>query len=211
MKNLFLGIGAVFAVSQLGAAVAISFNIDSVFTSSGASVPTSGLGMLVADTTGDGFGAILEGSLASGALVGSSDLIVYRASFETFGTNGVWSELASNLSLSGNWTANDRLAFVWFPTLTISSLTASNSISYGLLSDVSWVTPADGSFNETTYQSITTTNNGFFTPNSATLSIPDSMARALLTVGAIPEPSTFALLAGVVGLGFASSRRRRHA
>lgn len=193
-------------LSNAPAAVVIDFNVDSVRTSAGALVPTSGLGLLLADTAGDGFGAINAGGISAGDMVGSFDYIIYRADFSAFGTDGVWSQSTGLLTLTGSWTAGDNLAFVWFPTLTIASTTVSGGVSYGLLSNSGiWTTPADGTSTTDPYQIISVTNNGFFSSNAATLSVTDNQSQASLTT--VPEPATLALFAG--GLtAFVIFRRR---
>lgn len=195
------------------AAVTINFSVDSVYTSAGAAVPTTGLGLIIADTTGDGFGQINAGSISVGSLLGSSDLVVFSADFSTFGTDGVWFVAATDLSFSNSWNGNDKLAFVWFPTLTSGSSTVQNGLEYGLLADASWVTPSDGGSNENTYQIISSGGNGFFGANANTLQLTNSQARSILSVGgvAIPEPSSFAALAGLGILGVVATRRRRSA
>jgi hypothetical protein len=199
---------ALCAVSSSYATVTVFFNVDSVFTATGEFVPATGLGMLLVDVDGNGFGSIVENSnLSSGSFVGSNDLVAFSKDFSD--GPGIWTA-SPTLTLSGAFNAGDRIAFAWFPTLTTSSSAAPASVSYGLLSDSRWVTPGEGLENAPAYQIISTNPQGFAS-NSNTLEIADALARAALTVGAIPEPSTFALLAGVVGLGFASSRRRRHA
>ncbi len=41
------------------------------------------------------------------------------------------------------------------------------------------------------------------------IAFDDIVLNGTVTASAVPEPSTFALLAGVAGLGFAALRRRR--
>ena len=198
-------------LSTLHSAVVIDFNVDEVRTTAGVPVTQPALGFLVADTTGDGFGTIAAGNISVGDIVGSNDLIIFRADFSNFATDGVWSQTTGLLTLTGNWTASDNLAFVWFPTLSISSTSVGGGVSYGLLANAGvWVTPTDGSSTTDPYQIISTTNNGLFSSNNVTLSVTDSQSRASLTT-AVPEPATWALLAGSLTTVMVFRRRRPQA
>jgi hypothetical protein len=216
--NMLKSLSALLLASTVSAlaTVTINFEVDSVYNSAGALTPSTSLGMLIADTTGDGFGQIFENSnISTGSFIGSNDLVIYRGDFNVGDAgdppvpiSGIWTA-AIVATLADSFNSGDRLAFVWFPTLTINTTTATAASSYGLLTDSRWVTPADAS--NVTYQIITTPSQGIFTPGENALEIADAMARAMFTVGAIPEPSTFGLLAGAAGLAFASSRRKRRA
>jgi len=208
IKTLLLLLPVLVLASPARASVSIDFNVDSVRNSLGIAVDTTSLGFLVADTAGDGFGTISSGGISVGDYVGSNDLIIYRADFSAFGTPGVWSQTTGALTLSGGWSANDNIAFVWMPTLAISSNSVGAGVSYGLMSNPGvWVTPNDGSQTTIPYQLISTTNNALFTSNDATLSISDLQSNASLTT--VPEPSTYALL--LTGLGTIYFLRRRRA
>ena len=191
--------------------VTITFRVDQVYDTDGAPVSVSGLGMIIADIDGDGFGAIQSGGIGVGDFIGSSDSILYRADFSSADgtTPGIWFESLSNITLTAGWTQGDALAFVWVPHLTTASLSVSEGEFYGLATYSSWVTPADGG--SVTYQLISSTNNGVFTPTPdyPTLQLPDVQLRATNIVSAVPEPSAFALIAGTLGLAFVAGRRRR--
>lgn len=188
------------------AAVTIRFNADSLRDDSGLAVSTSALGLIVADTTGNGFGQLSVGSISVGSFIGSSDLVVFRADFTSAGTPGVFSSTASNVNLFGDWGAGDQLAFIWIPTFTTVSTNLSAGVRYGLVTDSAWLTPSDGGLSPV-FQVISTTSNGFFSLNATTLSISDVQSRASLSV--IPEPSTFVLFTGLGVIGFVATRRRR--
>ncbi len=89
-----------------------------------------------------------------------------------------------------NLSTGDQLAVVWFPTLSFSSdFSLTNGTSYGLFtvnSSTDWQVPAGG---------------GAISP------VVPIGSMASLT--AIPEPSTYAMLAGLATLGFAVGRRRQ--
>jgi|GEM_PF-1291707 len=207
---LALGLLASVGLLQVRGAIDIGFSVDRVYDASGIPVPVTGLGLLLADTDGDGFGAIAPGNLAIGSLVGSSDLVLYRADFSTADgeTPGIWFESAAGLTLSGSWNQGDVLAFVWFPTLTLSSLTATAGDAYGIATFSLWVTPADGS--GVAYQLVSSTNNGLFTPSPdyPTLELPDAALRASYAV--VPEPAAFLLVTPLAALLAAIASRGRN-
>jgi len=200
-----------FALLSARGEIEIGFNVDRVYDASGVPVPVTGLGLLIADTGGDGFGSIQPGSLAAGGFVGSADLVLHMADFSGADgtTPGIWFETAAGLILSGAWTQGDTLAFVWFPTLSLSASLASAGDSYGRATFSEWITPSDTS--TVVYQLLSGTNNGLFTPSPEfpTLELADVALKASLAV--VPEPSSLTLLAGGLGLVVAlgTCRRRR--
>jgi hypothetical protein len=193
------------AVASASATVTISFNADSLLTSGGAAEATTTLAFLVADAGGDGFGAINAGTINQYDIVGSGDVIVSRFDFSGLGTPGIIAAADSGIVLDG-FTAGSQLAIVWMTGLTTGSASVANGQSYGLLTDASWVAPSDGFVSET-YQVISASALGFFAPNATTLAVSDVQSQASFTV--VPEPSTFAALAGLCALGAVMVRRRR--
>jgi len=151
--------------------------------------------VMIADTTGNGFdaGSIFNttqgGSLASGLNTESS---------ATYGTDVVFldSTVAANNFLStpfaafgttfnlGTVSATNEFAFVVFGS---SSATTLAGDTYALYTNAAWLVPNDG--------------------NTITINPETSASTFGGTV--VPEPSTFAALAGLCALGAVMVRRRR--
>lgn len=199
--------------------VSLRLKTDLLQTSTlGQAAPTSTLVILVADTSGNGFASLTGSSLGSGTgnvfssgftLNGASDdLVLWRGDLSAFGTPGVLNESLFTLTLGTyggrTWNAGDGLALLWFPSLDLSSTTASVGTSYGFVTGgtTAWTTPAGGSSAEDLF---------IFTSNSAVNGVGSSSPSLLVasqTVSAIPEPATNAALAAFAALGVAWYRRR---
>ena len=159
-----------FASTALGE-ISLLLSVDGVNDAGGADVSVAtGSWMLIADTTGDGFGPIQAGPLALGSTVGSNDLIIVRGDFTTFSTDGVISAAPSGLSFSGDWDEGDRLALVWFPDEGQAPASVEAGDAYGLYHQPAavgnsqpWVTPADSTF-DYNLELLTTDGIGFFGP-----------------------------------------------
>lgn len=109
------------------------------------------------------------------------------------------------------------------------TLTSANSLTYGgglAFNFVNGVTIGSYDlFNFTaaapgSFSSVSVTSFGALSPNAGVWSgtyggfdfaFTESTGDLLVALSVIPEPSAFAVLAGIVGLGFAASRRRRAA
>lgn len=134
--------------------------------------------------------------------VGGNDVLFYSAGFDssTIGTPGGAQITLTGLSLTTYPIATYKLALRWFPTLTTAATTPGASTAYGQFdfnSDATWVAPSAG--NSDNYTMLTTAASG---------SLPNSTGYASLTTAAIPEPSTYAALAGLAALAAAAWRRR---
>jgi hypothetical protein len=198
-------ISLLLTVVSASATVSINFNADSLRTSTGNLEGTSTLAFLVADAGVAGFGAIEAGSINQYDVIGSGDVVVARFDFSNFGTPGVISVGLAGIDLNG-FTGGSQLAIVWMTGLTTANTSTAASQSYGILSDVSWITPNDGG-TSSTYQLISTTNNDFFTDTAETLNVSDFASRASFNV--VPEPATYAAIAGMLAIGAVMVRRRR--
>ena len=95
----------------------------------------------------------------------------------------------------------------WYPTLTTSSAAPGEDTPFGQFrtdavensSDIAWVVPSSGNY-----------NLNFITMSQSPSSPePNSAGVASMTVGAVPEPSSFTMVAGAVAIGAAALRRRR--
>lgn len=222
MKSISILILAATLCSPLISKAAVTFNMSAatLFNSDGSTpVPTSGLMLLVADTSGtSGAGSNGFSSVAAGAslslnsyLNGTDDLILAKwALGASSNTAGLFSDAISNLNLGSNgWDAGDPLALLWFPTLTTASATASAGSTYGIYFNSAaagaasldggdqWITPASG----TKALNLFTTASGFGGTHS------NAATTASLTVSGVPEPSR--ALFAALGLGLISLRRRR--
>jgi len=140
---------------------------------------------------------------------GSDDLIL--GVYQSAGGNFDFSGLA--FSYSGNFGAGDPLYFLWFPTINQFNATVGGGVSYGSFTsataqtltgaEIGWTAPADGNY---TLLALTLSQGA-----DPTEAISPSLLKANLTTAgaAIPEPSSFAALAGFGMLGFAAIRKRR--
>lgn len=141
------------------------------------------------------------------AFTGGNDVLFYTGGVDSStvaNTAGGTQISITGLDLAIYPIAGYKVALRWYPTLTVASSTPGAGTAYGQFdynSDPSWVVPAaNGS--DTLYM-LTTTAGG---------SLPDTTGRATQTTpAAIPEPSTYAALAGLAALGAAIWRKRRAA
>ena len=216
-KN-FLAAAAVFTtVTAARADVSFLIDGDLLRNSSGVAIPQSSLFLLVASTSDSIFSTLKEGSLLSvGSIItgaGGDDTIVYKGDISSYGVNGVLntSTPGINFSIATGWNAGDSLALIWFPTLTISSSTLSAGTPYGIYTNASavdgssvWITPSSPSTN---YKLLFYTKAGSEVSPGASASNAATAGNASLTVAAVPEPSTFAMLG--IGMGLAGWMARR--
>lgn len=189
--------------SALSAKATITINIGGgmLYNADGSTPIAAGmLVQLVASTTDNIFSAPTPGSFTGN----SSDDIVLASIVSDPGTFAS----ALVLTYSGNFNAGDLLMLRWFPTISGTMIPPGPPAgsAYGQFrtdlvennSTIAWVAPTDGS-----------TNNLFFLTMALGGAEPESAGVANMTVTAIPEPTTFALVGlSVVGLA-AYSRRRR--
>lgn len=209
MKKLTFLLSAALAATSINAHASVALNLfgGTLSDSFGNAIGDGGLIVLVASTTDSIFsGPAPTSSLTAGSFFSGDDVILatFDTSFLNTGLAGGYASM-SNLNYSGNLTSGDLLQLYWFPTLTLSSTTVGEGISYGAYrtdsiasgSDISWVLPSDGQ---------TATLN--FLTVSAGGSISDSLGQATLTT--VPEPATtVALLGGVAGVFVMLRRRQR--
>lgn len=142
-------------------------------------------------------GASLSGPI-DGAFVSAADVFLGQ-----WGVNsavaglGSFSESLSNLEIAGDLSAGMGVWLVWFPDLQVSGGSPSLGLSYGVYHGSSWLIPESGTA-------------GFYLETEAIGgSLADAGFVANRVVSAVPEPSAFAVLAGLGALGFTTLRRRR--
>jgi hypothetical protein len=177
----FVSYGSIaFSGTALNGASGVNIGDYSVllFDTSGAGFNSAGLNLIDANAT-----------LSSSATYGSGfEVAAVSAAADFFGIATIV-EYGFSYSLG---TISDGDSFGILTFAGGSSATAVGGTSYSIFTDSSWTSPADGA-------AVT------FGSDLNTLS---SAAGASGTVTAVPEPSTYATLAGLLALGFVMLRRR---
>jgi len=221
MRSLFKFAAAALAV--LAAAlparagnVSLTIGGDQIFaTNSNTTIATIGSTWLfVVDTQDAGFGNLSPGSITPGSAIntGGSDIVVAQFTLTDNGTGGgfaLTSETFNEATIPG-WNVGDPLAIYWIPSLSGNTNTVVGSgVAYGKYTDPvangdsdPWITPADGGTVFMYFES-DQSGNGPFGPANVAFNAGFSN----LTTGTVPEPSTFALLGGVLALGAVLRRR----
>jgi len=198
-KRIGIG-GMALAMSLVCAQAQTEFDYQSatgVNDSSGSPVGNGELVLLIANESGSAsFNTLTAGAIGQGLFLDGSYQILSTTNTNTdFGTPGAFANSVT-LNYTGtyqNLSAGDQLAVVWFTNVSASSPTLSANESYGLftLNNSTWQTPD---------------NSGG--PAEISLTVPDGENASLETLSAVPEPGTYALIAGAAALLFAAWRRR---
>lgn len=102
----------------------------------------------------------------------------------------------SNIPLANGVNQGDRFAVITFDNSTTVAIAGD---TFKVWTDPTWVIPADGS--TLSFQANVTTG----VKQLGLSAVPTATG----TVQAVPEPSSFAAIAGLMAVGFASVRRRR--
>lgn len=135
--------------------------------------------------------------------VSGGDLLVYSVGLDS-ASGGMAGATVINpgaLSLSSTPIAGYNLIARWFPTLTTASSAPGYGTAYGqwgFPNDASWFAPAPPG--TSSYSFLTVAAGG---------ANADTLGRASLSTAAIPEPSTYAAIAGALALGAVGYRRHR--
>jgi hypothetical protein len=217
-KLLALSLALAVAVVPARATITLQLEAYQILQggSSSASAQDGSMVLLVADTTGGGFGALQAGNIAVGSTInsGHNDLVVDQLTITSPIFTGLQPALYASplLTLFGSWDAGDPLAIYWIPSLTTGDSNVGTSVAYGKYTDATgidgsaaWITPTNGGTGQPMY--FTTQ-----APILGLISQPASVGySSLSTVAAIPEPSDFGLLGGASVLGLAFLRRRKTA
>ena len=203
---------AALALSVTAAKASISLGSNAFNNAPG--IAAGDIAYFIVDINGTGFASLsnasvpfTEGeSLSSISAFGGGDFafLPNNADFSgkktatSLGATVLISGGFAGVNLSNGITTGDKFAAVVFSN---SNATVLRGDTYTVWTDPTWVIPADGS-------SLT-----FSTTNGAALKAITSTSTALfsgtVTLTAVPEPSSFAALAGFAVLGLAASRRRR--
>jgi hypothetical protein len=184
-------VGLGLAVSQLQAAVTISVAAEKLTDPGGQAMAVSGILVLVADADDNGFGGPSDTAFVQG-----DDVLLGVWDIASGGGNAPGAFLGeTNVTLSGNLGAGDKLAVMWFPTLAasnpIENTSPGASVPFGMYTIAGtpqsggneWVVPADGPLVAISLRFITTdaTALGF-----AGLSDPSEGVASQLTPGTGP-------------------------
>jgi hypothetical protein len=215
--RLLFSLAALLACSAAHATITIEIDADYLTTSANVAAPDGSALFLVADESGAGFGLPQAGTYSFGTNWGGPSfddkvVDVLPVDSSSIGITGVIdTQIDLSLSSVTGWAVGQHLGLYWLPSDIFSSgsATITPGAGYGFFnfnsvgSDSStWVTPADGTtpppfvFHSALAQNLDASND---VPTYGT--VPS----------AVPEPSTFALLGGVVCLAFAVYRRRKNA
>lgn len=197
MKKYLVALGLLPITSHAG----VSFTGAALLNPTG--VSSGDFGIVIVDTTGAGFDSI-KFEVGASLLDGAS----YAPHIEVVNSGASASEFLGSITVSGNSsfsltseiTQGDRFAIIVFSN---STSTALDGDSYSIWTSESWVVPADGS-------AYTFTAGAVGAAQLPSLSGAPTFTGTIIG-SAIPEPASFAALAGLGMLGLASMRRRRAA
>jgi len=188
-------LGAALIVNAASAITFSGFASQSLFAADGTTDLTSGSSTYLIADGGDGFDfdATVAGlTFADGSLIGATNdyVFAYNAA-QNFGPSISVASGNTNFSINdAGASAGYSFALLYFNGTSGASVTTVGGEQFGFLTSGDWTIPANDS--------------GTFNFGSEFSTVTGS---ANLTV--VPEPSTFAALAGLCALGAVMVRRRR--
>lgn len=210
MKHKF--IASILALAPLVGYSAITLNMQvaGLLNSSGQSITAGSFGAVIVDQSGNGISDPLGAVFSAGQLFGGDNLVLgVSSASDVTGEGNIGFDLAAVFELSTSLTVGDKLYFIWFPSVTNAAAPIGAATSYGLftsevitdLSNIAWAVPADGTYSLNAYP---VELGGSYTPTQL-------RANNITAGSAVPEPSSFAAIAGLGILGVVATRRRRSA
>jgi hypothetical protein len=195
-----------------------------VLTSGSLAIPDGDLVQLIGETT------TTFGTPSASSFAGSNEVVLASFAMDDSVSEipGVLQETISfNLGTgAGEIPAGSDLLLRWYPTISYASFNPSTSTpgagtAYGQYSSTTqeypgdtspqtataWTAPANGDFNyDVWFLTVNEDGNG---PSTAVNPPANSAGLANYTVGAVPEPTTFAFVAGALALSAVICGRRR--
>lgn len=197
-KKKYITLALLLSASAVQAVTFGGFSAQAVTTAGAADLPAGSSTYLIVDG-GDGFDFLTAGDMAAGlsftngsVVTGTNDYVFAYNASQNFGPGvsviggNTTFNLSDNTGLTGN-----AFALVYWDSETTASVTSSAGKAFGFHTHASWVVPASEAANETF--------GGIFT----------TLAGITSTGTVVPEPSTYAALAGLCALSFVMVRRRR--
>lgn len=203
---------ALLSVSSRANQVTIDLGGGQLLTSSSAAVPDNMLVQLLADTTST-FGAPTAGSFTG---TDANEIVLWSGTI-SFANSGIAGGFSSPVQLTlGQLGATEAtgsfLMLRWYPTLTAAASSPGAGTSYGQFDDSNISTPDAASGSNIDWQ-IPATSASPYTLNYLSMSEggdeANSAGVANLTTGAVPEPTTLSLMAGVMAVGAMVLQKRR--
>jgi len=208
MKRLLLPILTLTSLAPFSAhALTITIDAETLRDAAGGLFPVSGLVVLTAATEGTFLGPTPT-SFGNG-----SEIVISKWDLSTWGTAGALSDIAANLSLSGNWDPGDALRLYWYPTLTLNSTAPGLGTEYGTYTDAvgidgsaPWITPSQSS----SIGLILATTDASQLLQPGSVNPASGLASHTVTdaVAPVPEPGTAGF--GLACLAALAARRRQH-
>ncbi len=200
MKKLIAALS--IAVSATVAQATVSFTGVAFLNVPGIAVGDVGIFLIdTSDTGSTGFDVWSPTSIAAGASL--SNMATYGDTFYALMGTKTATAAGANVTLAGGISGiplangvgqGDRFAVVTFDSSTTVAIAGD---TFKIWTDPTWIIPADGS---------TLGFQGSVTTGVKQLGVS---ATPVATGTVVPEPSSFAAIAGLMAVGFAATRRRR--
>jgi hypothetical protein len=198
MKKIITILSAASLIAS--AASAVSFAGFSSFDARGADnlKLTGGSATFLVADGGDGFDFDLTAAgltFTAGSAVGATnDVVISYSGSSDFSTVAALGGNATFDNSTTGFEGNNSFAVLFFDVVSGDGFTTIGGNAYGFYTDVSWVIPTANGDTLNWGSELTNVNGGL---------------AAGTTGSVVPEPSTYAALAGLCALSFVMVRRRR--